>query len=110
MTSDYLLRVLVVDDTVVYRKIVSDVIADIPNVEIVGTAHNGKAAIAKIHSLKPDLLTLDIEMPDGTGFDLLQKFGNYDFQVIFITAFNHYAITAIKLGSSGFCVGNARPM
>jgi two-component system chemotaxis response regulator CheB len=67
------LRVLVVDDTVFYRKIVSDVIAEIPGAEVVGSAHNGKAALTKIRSLKPDLLTLDIEMPEMTGLEVLQQ-------------------------------------
>lgn len=65
------LRVLVVDDTVLYRKIVSDVLTAIPDVEVVGSAHNGKAAIAKLASLKPDLLTLDIEMPEMNGLEVL---------------------------------------
>jgi two-component system chemotaxis response regulator CheB len=65
------LRVLVVDDTILYRKIVSDVIAALPGVEVVGSAHNGKAAIAKLASLKPDLLTLDIEMPEMSGLEVL---------------------------------------
>ena len=67
------LKVMVVDDTVVYRKIVSDVLSEIPGVEVVGTAHNGKAALVKIKSLKPDLLTLDIEMPEMSGLELLQR-------------------------------------
>ncbi|WP_319526357.1 chemotaxis response regulator protein-glutamate methylesterase [uncultured Desulfosarcina sp.] len=65
------LRVLVVDDTVLYRKIVSDVLAALPDVEVVGSAHNGKAAIAKLATLKPDLLTLDIEMPEMNGLEVL---------------------------------------
>ena len=67
------LRVMVVDDTVVYRKIVSDVLAELPNVEVVGTAHNGKAALLKLKTLKPDLLTLDIEMPELSGIEVLQR-------------------------------------
>ncbi len=66
------LRVLVVDDTVLYRKIVSDVLASIPDIEVVGSAHNGKAAISKLASLKPDLLTLDIEMPEMNGIQVLE--------------------------------------
>lgn len=61
-----------VDDTVVYRKIVSDVLAELPGVEVVGAAHNGKAAMLKIASLKPDLLTLDIEMPEMSGLEVLK--------------------------------------
>jgi len=67
------LRVLVVDDTIVYRKAVSDVLALIPGVEVVGVAHNGKIAMSKIATLKPDLLTLDIEMPEMNGIEVLTK-------------------------------------
>lgn len=72
MTKSPPLKVLIVDDTVVYRKIVSDVLAEIPDAEVVGTAHNGKAALLKIKSLQPDLLTLDIEMPEMNGLELLE--------------------------------------
>ena len=60
------------NDTVLYRKIVSDVLAKIPEVEVVGSAHNGKAAISKLATLKPDLLTLDIEMPEMNGIQVLE--------------------------------------
>lgn len=65
------LRVLVVDDTIVYRKAVSDIIGEIPGVELAGVAHNGKIALAKIQTLKPDVLTLDIEMPEMNGIEVL---------------------------------------
>jgi two-component system chemotaxis response regulator CheB len=67
------LRVLVVDDTIVYRKAVSDIIEEIPGVELAGVAHNGKIAIAKIETLKPDILTLDIEMPVMNGIEVLAE-------------------------------------
>lgn len=67
------LRVLVVDDTIVYRKAVSDVLALIPGVEVVGVAHNGKIAMSKVATLKPDLLTLDIEMPEMNGIEVLTE-------------------------------------
>jgi len=63
---------LVVDDTIVYRKAVSDILAEMPGVEVVGVAHNGKIAVSKIQTLKPDLLTLDIEMPEMNGIEVLQ--------------------------------------
>ena len=65
------LRVMVVDDTVLYRKIISDALAPLADVEVVGSAHNGKAAISKLATLKPDLLTLDIEMPEMNGIEVL---------------------------------------
>ena len=66
------LRVLVVDDTIVYRKVVSDILSLIPGVEVIGVAHNGKIALDKIRILKPDLVTLDIEMPIMNGIDVLK--------------------------------------
>ena len=67
------LTALVVDDTIVYRKIVGDILKEIPGVAVVGTANNGKIALSKIKSLKPDLVTLDIEMPEMTGIEVLQQ-------------------------------------
>jgi two-component system, chemotaxis family, protein-glutamate methylesterase/glutaminase len=67
------LRVLVVDDTIVYRTAVSNVMSEIPGVEVVGVAHNGKIAMSKIATLKPDLLTLDIEMPIMNGIEVLEE-------------------------------------
>jgi len=66
-------RVLVVDDTIVYRKAVSDIMEELPEVELVGVAHNGKIAMSKIITLKPDLLTLDIEMPVMNGLEVLAE-------------------------------------
>ena len=65
-------RVLVVDDTVVFRRIISDALAALPGVEVVGTASNGKLALARLASLQPDLLTLDIEMPEMNGIEVLE--------------------------------------
>jgi two-component system chemotaxis response regulator CheB len=67
------LRVLVVDDTIVYRKAISDIIEEIPGVELAGVAHNGKIALSKINILKPDILTLDIEMPQMNGIEVLEE-------------------------------------
>lgn len=67
------LRVLVVDDTIVYRKSVSDILEEIPGVELVGVAHNGAVALQKIETLKPDILTLDIEMPVKNGLEVLAE-------------------------------------
>ena len=67
------IKVLVVDDTIVYRKIVSDALKEMPNVEVVGSATNGKTALSRIISLQPDLVTLDIEMPEMNGIEVLEQ-------------------------------------
>ncbi len=65
------IRILVVDDAVVVRKIVTDVLSEDPDIEVVGTAANGRIALAKIEQLKPDLVTLDVEMPEMDGLATL---------------------------------------
>jgi len=67
------LKALVIDDTIVYRKIVGDILKATPGVEVVGTANNGKIALSKIGTLKPDLITLDIEMPEMNGIEVLKE-------------------------------------
>jgi two-component system chemotaxis response regulator CheB len=64
--------VLVVDDTAVFRRVVSDALGSLPGVEVVGTAIDGRAALARIRELEPDLVTLDIEMPEMDGVQVLQ--------------------------------------
>jgi two-component system LytT family response regulator len=70
-----------------------------PDLDVCGKANNIKEGVALINELKPDLVFLDVEMPNGTGFELLTHFPEKNFDVIFITAFNHYAIQAIKFSA-----------
>jgi len=70
-----------------------------PEIEIIGTAGNAKQAFTIINELQPQLVFLDIEMPMGNGFDLLEKLMPVNFEVIFVTAFDQYAITAFKFAA-----------
>jgi len=67
------IRVLIVDDAVVVRKMVSDVLASDPALEVVGTAANGRIGLAKIPQVNPDLITLDVEMPEMDGLQTLAE-------------------------------------
>jgi len=106
--NDRPLRVLIVDDTIVYRKIVTDVLFNLPDVEVVGSAHNGKAAITKITSLKPDLLTLDIEMPEMNGLEVLEyiKDKGLDVGAVMLSTLTHeggeMTMKALELGAFEF--------
>ena len=108
MNSSKPLRVMVVDDTVLYRKIVSDVLATIPDLEVVGSAHNGKAAITKLASLKPDLLTLDIEMPEMNGLEVLDHIQQHAPHIgaIMLSTLTHeggaMTMKALELGAFDF--------
>jgi len=65
------IRVLIVDDAVAVRRLVADVLGSDPAIEVVGTAASGRIALAKIAHLKPDLVTLDVEMPEMDGLQTL---------------------------------------
>src|SRR5689334_9051010 len=68
-------------------------------VDVVATASTVKQAITEIANLKPDLLFLDVEIKNSTGFDLLEQLESRDFQVIFVTAFDQYAIKALRFSA-----------
>lgn len=66
------MRVLIVDDTTLFRKIVSDAISSDPDVEVVGRSSNGVLGLKQIRNLQPDLVTLDLEMPEMNGIEVLE--------------------------------------
>jgi two-component system chemotaxis response regulator CheB len=104
------LRVLIVDDTVTYRSLISRVLAELPEVEVVGTAANGKIALQKIAQLRPDLLTLDVEMPEIDGLELLRQLRRLksDLGAIMLSAFTaagaKATVEALELGAFDFVV------
>jgi len=65
------IRVLIVDDAVVARRIVAELLSADPELEVAGMAANGRIALAKVAQLDPDLVTLDLEMPDMDGLETL---------------------------------------
>lgn len=67
------IRVLIVDDAVVIRRLVSDVLATDADIEVVGTAANGRIALQKIPQCNPDVLTMDVEMPDLNGIETVRE-------------------------------------
>lgn len=94
------LKTIVIDDELDAVDFISSIIEEYcPGLEVVGKAHDVGQGIEKINELNPDLVFLDVEMPQGTGFDLLTYFPAKEFDVVFITAFNHYAIKAIKFSA-----------
>lgn len=71
-------------------------------VEILGEADDVAPGVSLIQEVKPDLVFLDIKMKKGTGFDLLAKIGKPDFDVIFVTAYDQYAIRAFQFSAFGY--------
>ncbi|MCR9289158.1 MAG: LytTR family DNA-binding domain-containing protein [Bacteroidetes bacterium] len=99
------IRSLLIDDNVFNLTVLSDLLKENhPDFQIIGTAVNGQKAIEQINQLKPDLIFLDIEMPDMNGFDVLASLEHIDFQTIFVTAHSHYAIQAIRFNALDYLV------
>lgn len=70
-----------------------------PEVEIVGTASSAKEGIKEIQNKTPDVVFVDIEMPQMTGLELIEQFANRSFEVVFVTAYNQFAIKAFKVNA-----------
>jgi two-component system LytT family response regulator len=70
-----------------------------PNVNVEAVCHSGEEGIQVIKNIKPDLVFLDIEMPNMNGFEMLEKVNNLSFQVVFTTAYDQYAIKAFKVSA-----------
>lgn len=66
------IKVLIVDDSAVIRKVLGDLLREDPDIEVVGTAANGKLAMAQLAALKPDVVTLDVEMPEMNGLETVK--------------------------------------
>lgn len=73
-----------------------------PQIRIVGEANSVTQAISEIQEKQPQLIFLDIEMPGGSGFQLLEHFKDFPFEVIFVTAYDNYAIKAIRFSASDY--------
>lgn len=98
-----MLKSLVVDDEKNGRELLMYMLKQYcENVEVCGSAKDVLSAVELINMEKPDLVFLDIEMPGGSGFDVLEKTNFKDFSVIFVTGYDHYAIRAIKYAAMDY--------
>ncbi|MBW7869312.1 MAG: response regulator transcription factor [Brumimicrobium sp.] len=93
-------KVVIIDDELATRKLIANMLknSDAP-IEVVGEAGNIESGLILIKEEQPHIVLLDIQMPDGSGFDLLKKIKERNFEVIFITAHEEYAIRAIKFSA-----------
>lgn len=95
------LKSIIVEDEETSRKILRNYLTKYcPNVAILGEASNVEEALVLIRNTQLDLVFLDVEMPYGNAFDLLDKVGDIDFETVFVTAYDHYAIDALNAHAS----------
>ncbi len=94
------INALLIDDEASSRNVLKQLLLKFcPEVTICGEAENCETAYQLILEKKPQLLFLDVQMPYGNGFSLLRKFTKIDFEVVFVTSFDQFAIEAIKFNA-----------
>jgi two-component system LytT family response regulator len=91
------MRTLIVDDEALARAYLAEQLVGVPGIEVVGQAANGVEAIKLVEQLAPDLVLLDIQMPKLTGFDVLDLLGDKAPAVIFVTAYDEFAVKAFEV-------------
>ncbi|MEO6347706.1 MAG: LytTR family DNA-binding domain-containing protein [Aquaticitalea sp.] len=95
------LNAIIVEDEETSREILRNYLKKYcPIVQVLGEASNVEEALILIRNNNLDLIFLDVEMPYGNAFDLLDKVGDIDFETVFVTAYNHYAIDALNSHAS----------
>jgi two-component system, LytTR family, response regulator len=97
------IKSIIVDDEKHGRENLSGILREYcPEVELLGEAASVEAVLTLIREQSPDLVFLDIEMPRANGFQLLEHLQDFSFEVIFVTAFDNYAIKAIRFSAADY--------
>ena len=105
------MRVIIIDDEERARKSVKDLLKLSGfDAQLVGEADSIHSGLKAIHAHVPDLLLLDINLPDGTGFDLLKKLDKIPFKIIFITAYEEFAIKAFEFSAIDYLLKPLDPL
>ncbi|HET8772622.1 MAG TPA: LytTR family DNA-binding domain-containing protein [Thermoanaerobaculia bacterium] len=99
-----MLRVLIVDDEMLARQRIEDLLAKEENVVIAGTASDGVAAVEAIREMHPDLVFLDVQMPGKSGVDVVKELGVEMPATVFVTAYDQHAVQAFELEAVDYLV------
>jgi two-component system LytT family response regulator len=92
------MRTIIIEDEQLTRKMIANMVKANGNLEYIGEASTVAEGLVLINATQPDLILMDIQLNDGTGFDILEKI-NSKAKVVFITAYQEYAIKALKIGA-----------
>ncbi len=96
-----ILKAVIVDDELASRAALANYIAKYcPEVLVAGFGDSVKTGLAAIGEHKPDIVFLDVEMPYGNAFDLLEQAGEIEFETVFVTAYSHYAVKALNFSAA----------
>lgn len=97
------IKSVIIDDKSNIRDLIQSIIEDnFSDIEIAGTGNSVLSGLKEINTKKPQLVFMDIELPDGSGFDILENIQDKDIKVIFISAFNQYAVKAFEYSAADY--------
>jgi len=95
-----MIRALIIDDEPLARRSVAALLAGESDIQVAGECASGGEAVARIRTERPDLIFLDVQMPDGDGFEVLEALGcDLPPAVVFVTAYDRYALRAFEVGA-----------
>jgi len=104
------MNTVIIDDEPHARETIRAIVeSQVKNIKFIGEAEDVASSIKLIDKTKPDLIFLDINLPDGNSFDILRKISHKQFKVIFITAYQEYAIQAIKFSALDYILKPVNP-
>lgn len=93
------MRTLIIDDERLARKELITLLSEYTEIEIIGECDSAASAIESINTLKPDLVFLDVQMPEKTGFEVMEEVQDNKPEVIFVSAYDHYALKAFEINA-----------
>jgi two-component system LytT family response regulator len=100
-----MIKTVIIDDDYVSRVVLREMLVKfLDNIEVVGDVGTVADGVKLIEETDPELVLLDISMPDGTGFDLLDRLKSFNFKLIFITAYSEYAVKAFKYSAFDYII------
>lgn len=96
-------KIVIIEDDVAAKKSADNIINEFfPNVQLAGTAENIEAAVLLIQKTQPDIVIFDINLKNGTAFQVIEKLPEINFHIIWTTAFEHYAVQAFRISAVDF--------
>lgn len=105
-----MIRAIILDDEVKGSSLLMHKLKDFSSlVEVIAVFNNPQEAVGKIQDLKADVLFLDIEMPNLNGFEFLERIGQFEFEVIFVTAYNMYTLDALRANALDYLLKPVDP-
>ena len=98
------IKVIIIDDELSARNVLKNLLKRISNVEVIDDCINLKEGVASIKKHQPDVVLLDVQMPNYAGYEIVNFFSKIDFEIIFVTAYDKYAIKAFEINAIGYLV------